>query len=219
MTAMISIAPVTSRHVTAHWPERELNCSMTTAHKKPPVTFCRFSLLGVYSDTHLLALMYAGEMCYWHWKVSQNACTDNSSLQNRIKTSFDSLANGTKFLQKFVNVVRTQVRGNGWDFSQAEKILAEFASQSWFYSFLYPCCMEISENIWGNGKGFVAVDEAFSPAPLGCRKCAYTQWKTCHSLKVVFILFHRGKAGHGAAGHVYITCFFSVRNICHHVYL
>ncbi|XP_067026961.1 RAB7A-interacting MON1-CCZ1 complex subunit 1-like isoform X2 [Acropora muricata] len=85
---------------------------------------------GVYSDTHLLALMYAGEMCYWHWKVSQNACTDNSSLQNRIKTSFDSLANGTKFLQKFVNVVRTQVRGNGWDFSKAEKILAEFAAQS-----------------------------------------------------------------------------------------
>lgn len=134
---------------------------MTTARKKPPVTFCLFSLLGVYSDTHLLALMYAGEMCYWHWKVSQNACTDNSSLQNRIKTSFDSLANGTKFLQKFVNVVRTQVRGNGWDFSQAEKILAEFAAQSWFYSFLYPCFMEISENIWGNGTGFVAVDEAW----------------------------------------------------------
>lgn len=132
---------------------------MTTAHEKPPVSFSLFSWLGVYSDTHLLALMYAGEMCYWHWKVSQNACTDTSSLQNLIKTGFDSLANGTKFLQKFVNVVRTQVRGNGWDFSKAEKILAEFAAQSWFYSFLSPYFMEISENIWGNGGDFVAVDK------------------------------------------------------------
>lgn len=132
---------------------------MTAAHKKPPVSFSLFSWLGVYSDTHLLALMYAGEMCYWHWKVRQNACTDTSSLQNLIKTGFDSLANGTKFLQKFVNVVRTQVRGNGWDFSKAEKILAEFAAQSWFYSFLPPYFMEISENIWGNGGHFVAVDK------------------------------------------------------------
>lgn len=24
---------------------------------------------GIYSDVHMLALMYAGEMCYWHWEL------------------------------------------------------------------------------------------------------------------------------------------------------
>ncbi|XP_068727083.1 RAB7A-interacting MON1-CCZ1 complex subunit 1-like isoform X1 [Montipora capricornis] len=80
---------------------------------------------GLFNDTHLLALMYAGEMCYWHWKICREGYKDVSSLQNRA-LNFDSLTNGTKLLQKFVNVVKTQLQGKGWDFSRAEQILAEF---------------------------------------------------------------------------------------------
>ena len=26
---------------------------------------------GIYSDVHMLALMYAGEMCYWYWELDR----------------------------------------------------------------------------------------------------------------------------------------------------
>ena len=28
------------------------------------------SLTGIFSDVHMLGLMYAGEMCYWFWQES-----------------------------------------------------------------------------------------------------------------------------------------------------
>ena len=28
--------------------------------------------VGIFSDVHMLALMYAGEMCYWAWKISSD---------------------------------------------------------------------------------------------------------------------------------------------------
>ena len=82
-------------------------------------------IAGVFSDTHLLALMYAGEMCYWHWQIQKDAKSDLSANHNRVR-DFDSVSNGTKFLQKFVDVVKGSFQGNGWDCSKAEQILAEF---------------------------------------------------------------------------------------------
>lgn len=80
---------------------------------------------GIFSDTHLLALMYAGEMCYWHWKLVNERNTDLSSAQGA-ERNFDSLAKGTKFLQRFVDVVMAKFQGKGWDCSRAEQILTEF---------------------------------------------------------------------------------------------
>ena len=88
-------------------------------------SFFLLLIAGVFSDTHLLALMYAGEMCYWHWQIQKDGKTDLSANHNRAR-DFDSVSNGTKFLQKFVDVVKGSFQGNGWDCSRAEQILAEF---------------------------------------------------------------------------------------------
>ena len=69
--------------------------------------------------------MYAGEMCYWHWQIVKGRKTDLSADGNP-EGNFDSVSNGIKFLQKFVDVVQKYFQGKGWDCSRAEQILAEF---------------------------------------------------------------------------------------------
>ncbi|CAH3176486.1 unnamed protein product [Porites evermanni] len=80
----------------------------------------KFLQEGVFSDTHLLALMYAGELCYWHWQITKEE--KDATLRK-----FDSVASGRKFLKKFVNIVKGNLQGQqGWDCSRAEQLLTEF---------------------------------------------------------------------------------------------
>ena len=78
---------------------------------------------GVFSDTHLLALMYAGELCYWHWQIEKETSRD---LEENGAKKFNSVSNGKRFLQKFVDIVKESFKGKGWDFTRAEQILGEF---------------------------------------------------------------------------------------------
>lgn len=41
---------------------------------------------------------------------------------------FDSVSNGKRFLQKFVDIVKESFKGKGWDCTRAEQILGEFAA-------------------------------------------------------------------------------------------
>jgi len=94
------------------------------------LTLYRFCFIqGVFSDTHLLALMYAGELCYWHWRIEKETSGDlgvRDVDENGAKT-FNSVSNGRRFLEKFVDIVKESFKGKGWDSTRAEQILGEFA--------------------------------------------------------------------------------------------
>ncbi|KAJ7386543.1 hypothetical protein OS493_008679 [Desmophyllum pertusum] len=83
---------------------------------------------GVFSDTHLLALMYAGELCYWHWQIGKETSTDlfARDMNESSATNFNPVSNGRRFLQKFVDIVKESFKGKGWDSTRAEQIIAEF---------------------------------------------------------------------------------------------
>ncbi|XP_078353608.1 RAB7A-interacting MON1-CCZ1 complex subunit 1-like [Oculina patagonica] len=83
---------------------------------------------GVFSDTHLLALMYAGELCYWHWLIEKETGTDvcGRDANKSSAKNFNSVSNGKRFLQKFVDIVKESFKGKGWDCTRAEQILGEF---------------------------------------------------------------------------------------------
>jgi hypothetical protein len=75
---------------------------------------------GVYSDTHLLALMYAAEMCYWHQQaVNKGRFTSDSDPS---VCSFNIRQKGLQYLEDYLTVVRGPLQGHGWDTSRAEQI-------------------------------------------------------------------------------------------------
>ena len=88
-----------------------------------------FLIPGVFSDTHLLALMYAGELCYWHCRIEKETSTDlhGRDVDKSSTMNFNSVSNGKRFLQKFVDIVKESFKGKGWDYTRAEEILGEFA--------------------------------------------------------------------------------------------
>lgn len=84
---------------------------------------------GVFSDTHLLALMYAGELCYWHWRIKKESSGDVRArdVDEGGAKKFNSVSSGRRFLQKFVDIVKESFKGKGWDPTRADQILGEFA--------------------------------------------------------------------------------------------
>ena len=84
---------------------------------------------GVFSDTHLLALMYAGDLCYWHWRIEKETSGDLGirDVGKSGARKFNSVSSGRRFLQKFVDIVKESFKGKGWDSTRAEQILGEFA--------------------------------------------------------------------------------------------
>ncbi|XP_070564363.1 RAB7A-interacting MON1-CCZ1 complex subunit 1-like isoform X2 [Ptychodera flava] len=72
---------------------------------------------GIFSDTHLLALMYAGEMCHWHTMASKD-------LQQPISL----VDSGKQFLQKFIDIVNGPMTGTGWQDTTAKQLLQELQS-------------------------------------------------------------------------------------------
>ncbi|XP_075698508.1 RAB7A-interacting MON1-CCZ1 complex subunit 1 isoform X2 [Rhinoderma darwinii] len=80
---------------------------------------------GIFSDNHVLALMYCGEMCYWALRycrdVEQNSPhrleppTPNQGLH------FKDI--GEKVLDTYVGVCEGSLSGQGWNTDNAKKIL------------------------------------------------------------------------------------------------
>lgn len=73
--------------------------------------------------------MYAGELCYWHWLIEKETSTDvcGRDADKSNARNFNSVSNGKRFLQKFVDIVKERFKGKGWDYTRAEQILGEFA--------------------------------------------------------------------------------------------
>ena len=80
---------------------------------------CPILTAGIYSDTHLLALMYGGEMC--HWFVTS---TQDYTESERAAQSF-----GIEMLSTYVQAVESipELQGT-WNTDRAKQLLKQFKS-------------------------------------------------------------------------------------------
>ena len=76
------------------------------------------SALGLFSDSHVLALMYGGEMCYWYLKF-------NTSRDRNHPPHFKAKEQGRSMLETFIKSVKGPLNGAGWDCSKAQEMLIE----------------------------------------------------------------------------------------------
>ncbi|NWI95077.1 CE051 protein, partial [Pitta sordida] len=88
---------------------------------------------GIFSDTHLLAMMYSGEMCYWglkHCEEGEQGSLEpvdrNSDLDSRSQSiSLDLRETGKNMLTKYVAVCEGPLKGQGWNTTTAKQMLRE----------------------------------------------------------------------------------------------
>ncbi|NXC72350.1 CE051 protein, partial [Anhinga anhinga] len=110
----------------------QLNEDVSLQHKDT----ARLLSEGIFSDTHLLAMMYSGEMCYWglrhcgEGKQESPETIDsicNSSLDCRSQSvSLDFRETGKNMLKKYVAVCEGPLEGQGWNTATAKGMLCYF---------------------------------------------------------------------------------------------
>ncbi|XP_066096488.1 RAB7A-interacting MON1-CCZ1 complex subunit 1 isoform X3 [Saccopteryx bilineata] len=93
---------------------------------------------GVFSDIHLLAMMYSGEMCYWGLKH----CADQRPANQEVGTSISGASSAThkepldfrevgeKILKKYVSVCEGPLKEQEWNTTNAKQILNFFRHRS-----------------------------------------------------------------------------------------
>ncbi|XP_064592413.1 RAB7A-interacting MON1-CCZ1 complex subunit 1 [Zonotrichia leucophrys gambelii] len=91
---------------------------------------------GIFSDTHLLAMMYSGEMCYWGLKhcgegkqeslesIDPVSNSDPGSRSQSISLDFQEA--GRNMLTKYVAVCEGPLKGQGWNTTTAKQMLHYF---------------------------------------------------------------------------------------------
>ncbi|KAH0627913.1 hypothetical protein JD844_008481 [Phrynosoma platyrhinos] len=89
----------------------------------------------IYSDTHLLAMMYCGEMCYWGLKYcgEEKEQIQSTDLKSKGKPpsilygpTLDFRETGERMLQKYITVCEGPLRLHDWDTKNAKRILDYF---------------------------------------------------------------------------------------------
>ncbi|KAL8203933.1 UNVERIFIED_CONTAM: hypothetical protein K2H54_065141 [Gekko kuhli] len=94
---------------------------------------------GIFSDTHLLAMMYGGEMCYWGLSYfgkgkPQLQSTDSGPNSEQHCSAhaeaLDFRDTGEKVLQKYVAVCEGPLRAHEWNTTNAKLILDYFKQLS-----------------------------------------------------------------------------------------
>ncbi|NXT42166.1 CE051 protein, partial [Pelecanoides urinatrix] len=91
---------------------------------------------GIFSDTHLLAMMYSGEMCYWGLRHcgegKQESLETIDSVSNRDlgcrsqSVLLDFRETGKIMLMKYVAVCEGPLKGQGWNTTTAKQVLCYF---------------------------------------------------------------------------------------------
>ncbi|MEQ2212733.1 hypothetical protein XENOCAPTIV_004180 [Xenoophorus captivus] len=74
---------------------------------------------GIFSDTHLLTMMYIGEMCFW--AVKYEDCSADST-DHKDGLQFRDI--GTQILNKYVHACEGPLQGQGWNTENAKEILS-----------------------------------------------------------------------------------------------
>lgn len=75
---------------------------------------------GVYSDTHLLAAIYAAELCYWHQQAADKGLFPQDKSSG---SSFMAKEHGVKHLNNYLQAVRGPLKDHNWNTSRAEELL------------------------------------------------------------------------------------------------
>ncbi|KAM9253117.1 RAB7A-interacting MON1-CCZ1 complex subunit 1 [Dugong dugon] len=89
---------------------------------------------GIFSDIHLLAMMYCGEMCYWGLKHCANRQSENHEVDTNAsgasctthKEPLDFREVGEKVLNKYVSVCEGPLKEQEWNTTNAKQILNFF---------------------------------------------------------------------------------------------
>lgn len=77
-------------------------------------------LKGIFSDTHLLTMMYIGEMCFW--AVKYEDCSAETADPKEDSLQFRDI--GTQILNKYVCACEGPLQGQGWNTENAKEILS-----------------------------------------------------------------------------------------------
>lgn len=94
---------------------------------------------GIFSDTHLLTMMYIGEMCFW--AVKYEDCSADSTERKEDSLQFRDI--GTQILNKYVLACEGPLQGQGWNTENAKEILSIL---QWIKLFL--CRPQAQIQIW-----------------------------------------------------------------------
>uniref|UniRef100_A0A3B3SJI3 Rab7a interacting mon1-ccz1 complex subunit 1 n=1 Tax=Paramormyrops kingsleyae TaxID=1676925 RepID=A0A3B3SJI3_9TELE len=78
-------------------------------------------LSEIFSDTHLLAMMYVGELCFWAVKYED---MDPEAPPERREERIHFRDVGTQVLHKYVLVCEGPLQGQGWSTDNAKEILS-----------------------------------------------------------------------------------------------
>ncbi|KAI5134326.1 RAB7A-interacting MON1-CCZ1 complex subunit 1 [Manis pentadactyla] len=89
---------------------------------------------GIFSDIHLLAMMYSGEMCYWGLKHCADQQPENHEVDTgasgasytTYKEPLDFREVGEKILKKYVSVCEGPLKEQEWNTTNAKQILNFF---------------------------------------------------------------------------------------------
>ncbi|XP_019484856.1 PREDICTED: UPF0600 protein C5orf51 homolog isoform X2 [Hipposideros armiger] len=93
---------------------------------------------GIFSDIHLLAMMYSGEMCYWGLKHCADQQPENHEMDTGVsgasctthKELLDFREVGEKILKKYVSVCEGPLKEQEWNTTNAKQILNFFQHRS-----------------------------------------------------------------------------------------
>lgn len=75
---------------------------------------------GIFSDTHLLTMMYIGEMCFWAVKYEDSSADGAEQKEDRLQ--FRDI--GAQILNKYVLACEGPLQGQGWNTENAKEILS-----------------------------------------------------------------------------------------------
>ncbi|NXE79353.1 CE051 protein, partial [Cochlearius cochlearius] len=91
---------------------------------------------GIFSDTHLLAMMYSGEMCYWGLRHCGEGKRESLDVTDSVSdgdlscrsqhVSLDFRETGKNVLTKYVAVCEGPLKGQGWNTATAKQMLRYF---------------------------------------------------------------------------------------------
>ncbi|XP_009467304.1 PREDICTED: UPF0600 protein C5orf51 homolog [Nipponia nippon] len=81
---------------------------------------------GIFSDTHLLALMYSGEMCHWGLRHCGEGKQESDLGCRSESVSLDFRETGKNMLTKYVAVCEGPLKGQGWNTTTAKQMLCYF---------------------------------------------------------------------------------------------
>ncbi|NXP54497.1 CE051 protein, partial [Heliornis fulica] len=91
---------------------------------------------GIFSDTHLLAIMYSGEMCFWGLQHCGEGKQESLEMMDPVlnsdlrciprNVSLDFRETGKSMLTKYVAVCEGPLKGQGWSATAAKQMLCYF---------------------------------------------------------------------------------------------